>query len=187
MEKIDEPTALIIEHTVKKGNEDRYEKWLAEILEATKKKSGYIGREIFPPNGSNKPYISIVRFQKHNDLQNWVDSAERKEFIGKVQEILANGDKTSIKAGIDVWFTPDNAPNKPPAYKQFLITLAAIYPLTLIIPLLVSPFSESIPVLKNPYLGGFVITVIIVGLMTYLIMPNVTHWLHSWLFKPPQK
>lgn len=183
MVNIDEPTALVIEHTIKPGNQRRYEEWLAEILEAVKKAPGYIGREIFPPNGTDKPYIIIVRFQTHADLQNWLDSTERKDFIRKVRDTLDGGDKTSVKAGIDVWFTPENALHKPPAYKQFLITLAAIYPLTLIVPRVVAPLAETFTPLKNPFFGNFIVAVIIVGLMTYVIMPNLTGWLRSWLFK----
>ena len=62
-------TALVIEHTVKKGNEERYKQWLAEIFEASRKFPGYLGREVFPPAGENKPYVIIVRFATESDLQ----------------------------------------------------------------------------------------------------------------------
>ena len=187
MGNAEETTALIIEHTVKKGNERRYEKWLAEILEATRKSSGYLGREVFPPSGENKPYIVIVRFQTEKDLQTWLDSPERKRFLEQMRDALKDGDKTSVKAGIDVWFTPGNAPDKPPAYKQFLLTIAAIYPLTLIVPRLLAPLYETVLLLKNPFAGGLVGNIIVVGLMTYLIMPRLTHLLHGWLFEAARK
>jgi hypothetical protein len=76
----------------------------------------------------------IVRFENERDVQTWLNSPKRKRFIEKAQDILEDGDKTQIRAGIDVWFTPDDAPAKPPAHKQFLLTLAGIYPLTLIVP-----------------------------------------------------
>ena len=183
----EESTALVIEHTIKKGNEQRYEKWLAEILEATKRSSGYLGREVFSPANAAKPYVSVVRFETGKDLQGWLNSPERKAFVEQLRDVLQDGDKTSIKAGIDIWFTPDSSPTKPPAYKQFLVTFAAIYPLTLIVPRLLAPLFEIAPPLKNPLVVGIVVTAIIVGLMTYVIMPRLTHRLHGWLFKPVRK
>jgi hypothetical protein len=182
MVNVDESTALIIEHTVKKGYERRYEKWLAEILEAIRIMPGYIGREIFPPTSNNKPYIIIVRFQTDKNLQAWLDSPERIAFIRQMQDALTDGDRTSVKAGIDVWFMPDDSATKPLAYKQFLLTLAAIYPVTLIVPRLLAPIFEAVPLFKNPFVSGLIGNVIVVGLMTYLIMPHLTRWLHNWLF-----
>lgn len=179
-----EPTALVIEHTIKKGSELRYEGWLARILEATTKAPGYLGREVFPPGTDDKPYITIVRFRTSDDLQKWLGSKDRKAFINEIQDTLQHGDKTSIKAGIDVWFTPADAPTRPPAYKQFLLTIAAIYPLTILIPGLLSPALEAFSVFRNRFVGGLIINIVIVGLMTYLIMPNLTHWLRHWLFRP---
>ncbi len=180
-------TALVIEHRVKKENAARYEKWTEEILSAVSRSPGYLGREVFPPNGNGKPYTILVRFESETDLQRWLDSPERRAFIERIAEDLEDGDKTQIRAGIDVWFTPDDAPAKPPAHKQFLLTLAGIYPLTLIVPPLLSPLFEAVPILENPFISKLFVAVIIVGTMTYLFMPYATHWLHDWLFDAPAK
>ena len=182
MLKENDTTALVIEHKVRRGAEKRYEKWLAEILELTKKSPGYIGRGIFPPAASGEPYIVIIRFQTDRDLQAWLDSSERKAAIELISDEFEEGDKTEVRAGIDVWFTPKNSAVKPLAYKQFLLTAAAIYPLSLIVPRLLSPLFEILPPLKNPLLAGFITTAIIVGLMTYLVMPFLTARLRSWLY-----
>lgn len=177
-------TALVIEHKIKKGSEKRYEKWLAEILELTGKFGGYLGREIFPPAAPNEPYIVIVRFQTESDLRTWLDSTERKAAIEPISGEFEDGDKTEVRAGIDVWFAPKNAAGKPRPYKQFLLTSAAIYPLSLIVPQLLSPLFETMPFLKNPLLAGLIVTFVLVGLMTYLVMPFLTDWLRGWLYAP---
>jgi antibiotic biosynthesis monooxygenase (ABM) superfamily enzyme len=41
---------------------------------------------------------------------------------------------------------------------------------------------DILPVLKTQYVAGLIGTGIITALMTYLIMPNLTSWLHGWLF-----
>lgn len=181
MAQTEEITALIIEHTVKPSEQKRYEKWLAEILHAVSSSSGYLGREVFPPNGAGKTYTTIVRFNSPENLHGWLGSAERAEFIGQLADILENGDQTTIKAGIDVWFEPSDAPRKTPAYKQFLVTLAAIYPLSLIVPNVLSPLLTNSDLLANRFVSGFLVSAVIVGLMSYLVMPNATRLLHGWL------
>jgi antibiotic biosynthesis monooxygenase (ABM) superfamily enzyme len=183
----DQTTALVIEHQVKRGFEERYKEWLSEIFEASKTFPGYLGREVFPPAGALKPYIIIVRFATERHLQQWLDSPERKAFIEKMEDALEVGDKTFVKAGIDVWFTPNDAPNKPPAYKQFLLTAAAIYPLSLFIPQLLSPLFKTVPVFENSFVRGLVVTLVLVGLMTYIVMPRLTLWLHDWLFRQAEE
>lgn len=181
MEQSEETTALIIEHAVKASERKRYEKWLADILHAVKRSPGYLGREIFSPGGAGKTYTTIVRFSTTENLHGWLGSAERAEFIGRLDDILENGDQTTIKAGIDVWFEPSDAPHKTPAYKQFLVTLGAIYPLSLIVPNVLSPVFAGNSLLANRFVSGFLVTAVIVGLMTYLVMPNATRLLHGWL------
>jgi hypothetical protein len=178
-----EPTALVIEHTIERENQPRYENWLKEILEAVSASPGYLGREVFPATGDELTYTTIVRFQANQDLERWLDSPERKAFIEKVHDAFEGGDRTSVRAGIDVWFTPPNSTNKPQPYKQFLITAAAIYPLSLLVPRLLSPLFEAVPFLGHPLASGLIVTSIIVGLMTYVVMPYVTQLLRNWLFK----
>ena len=178
-----ETTALIIEHKVKAGAEKRYEKWLGEILEHTKKSPGYLGRETFPPSAAGEPYLVIVRFRSEEDLQNWLVSKERKAAIERMRDEFEEGDKTEVRAGIDVWFTPKTAAHKPRPYKQFLLATAAIYPLSLLVPRALVPLFELLPALKHPLLAGLIITAIIVWLMTYLVMPFLTAQLRGWLLE----
>ncbi len=180
-------TALIIEHQVKKENVELYEKCTEDILSALSRSPGYLGREVFPPNSGDKPYTIVIRFESERNVQTWLRSTERQLFIEQTRDFLEDREKTQIKAGIDVWFAPDDAPARPAAHKQFLLTLAGIYPLTLIVPKLLSPVFEAVPVLENEFVSKFIVAVIVVGAMTYLFMPYATGWLHDWLFDAPAK
>ncbi len=174
--------ALVIEHTVKKNEEKRYEEWLGQVLAILSRAPGYLGREVFLPAAEGKPYTIIDRFASQNDLQKWLDSNERRTFVESIRDAFETGDQTTIKAGIDVWFMPDNAPRKPASYKQFLLTASVIYPLSLIISRLLEPLFEAAPFLKNPFVAGLIFTLILVGLMSYVIMPFLNHHLRDWLF-----
>jgi len=81
-----------------------------------------------------------------------------------------------IKTGVEFWFTlPTPAQRHPQPYKQFLLTLCVIFPLTLLVPWVLRPLFQTIPVLGLPGVGNFIISTVIVGLMTYVIMPRYTH------------
>ena len=81
------------------------------------------------------------------------------------------------------WFTPPSRQQRAPAYKQFLITFSAIYPLTIIRPWLLNPFLEKISWLSIVYVRQFVLDAAIVALIVYVIMPRYTRLLAKWLYE----
>jgi antibiotic biosynthesis monooxygenase (ABM) superfamily enzyme len=173
--------ALIITHTIKAGEEKRYEAWLAAILSAVSSSPGYLGREIFRPAPGTRTYTSIVRFDVNDHLNAWVDSAVRKSFVSQVSDLLEKGDVHEIRTGIDFWFTPEGV--KPPKpWKQFLLTLSAVYPLSLLIPRLLSPFFGVAPILSQPLIRGLLIAATLTALLTFVIMPRYTRLVKRWLY-----
>ena len=145
--------AFIITHTIRVGAEARYEAWLTEMLSVVSRALGYLGREIFRPGQGTTTYTSILRFDAYDHLQAWVASDMRKALISRVSDLLTKGDVHEIRTGIDFWFTPERA--KPPKpWKQFLLVLSAIYPLSLIVPFLFAPLFGLVPPLRHPLIRG---------------------------------
>jgi len=173
--------ALIITHTVKAGEEKRYEGWLADILSAVSGSHGYLGREVFRPTQGTRTYTSIVRFDTSNNLNAWVESETRNAFVRRVSDLLEKGDVHEIRTGIDFWFTPEGV--KPPRpWKQFILTLTAVYPLSLIIPQLLSPMFQVSPALGNQFVSGLMIAASLTALLTFVIMPRYTRLMKRWLY-----
>jgi uncharacterized protein len=101
-----------------------------------------------------------------------------------VEPLLEHGDQVDIKTGLEFWFTPPTpAQRHPPPYKQFLLTLSAIFPLTLLVPWMLRPLFQTVPVLGLPVVSNFVISAAIVGLMTYVIMSRYTRLVAGWLYR----
>lgn len=174
--------ALIITHTVKPGAESRYEAWLTDILSAVSSCPGYLGREIFRPAQGTRTYTSIVRFDTNGHLNAWVASETRHSFVSQVSDLLEKGDVHEIRTGIDFWFTPEGV--KPPQpWKQFLLTLSAVYPLSLIIPTLFRPLFSIAPLLGQPFISGLLIAATLTALLTFVIMPRYTRLVKTWLYK----
>jgi antibiotic biosynthesis monooxygenase (ABM) superfamily enzyme len=85
--------------------------------------------------------------------------------------------------GLEFWFTPPASAHGPAkAYKQFLLTLSAIYPLSMIVPWALQPVFRALPIPGQSVSGKLLIAAAIVGLMTYVIMPRYTRLAAKWLF-----
>lgn len=174
--------AFVITHTVKAGSERRYEEWTKEVLGAVSSHPGYLGREVFlPPRGSRK-YTVIVRFDSEEHLRDWADSDTRREFIRRADDLLEKGDRNEIRTGVDFWFTQEGV-RPPKAWKQFLLTASAVYPLSLVIPRLLSPLFDAAPPLGHPLVASLLVASILTGLLTFVIMPRYTRLVKGWLYK----
>jgi antibiotic biosynthesis monooxygenase (ABM) superfamily enzyme len=126
----------------------------------------------------------VLRFDTQEHLREWSESDTRAGFIERVKPLLVDDEKLEIKTGLEYWFTPPSGPpqKKAKPFKQFLVTLSAIFPLTVVVPLLLAPVFRLIPTLGLPIVSNFVVAVIIVFLMIYVIMPRYTKLIARWLF-----
>lgn len=178
----DKSVTFIITHTVKEGTEQRYEDWLADILGSVSEFPGYLGREIFRPATGGRRYTTILRFDSLEHLNAWAESNERSTYINRVRDLLEKGDVHEIRTGIDFWFTPEGV--KPPkSWKQFCLTLSAVYPLSLIIPWLLGPLFNVTPSLDHLFIKALLISATLTGLLTFVIMPRYTRLVRRWLYE----
>jgi hypothetical protein len=125
-------------------------------------------------------YTSLLRFDTRDNLNAWLASDARQALLTRVSALLTKSDVHEIRTGMDFWFTPEGTtPPKP--WKQFLLVLSAIYPLTLIIPALLTPLFRVAPPLTHPLIRGLLIAAAIVFLMTFVVMPRYTRLVKRWL------
>lgn len=180
----DETAALVVHHDVAPGDRSRYEAWLREIASEAQRFSGHMGVNIIRPQDSSARYTIVLRFDSNEHLENWLDSATRKRFIEEIRPMLAKNEEIEIRTGLEYWFTPPDAkrPNARPI-KQFLLTLSAIFPLTVVLPWLLHPVFSAVPLFRYPLVTKFVLAVLIVFLMVYVIMPRYTKLVSKWLFR----
>jgi len=175
----------VIEHDVRAGTEADYEAWLQHITTSAQHFPGHVGVNIIRPPAGSRRYTIVVRFDTLEHLQEWLGSETRRRLIAQVGPLLERGDRGDIKTGLEFWFTPTApAQRHPAAYKQFLLTLSAIFPLTLLVPWVLRPLFQAVPIFRLPVVSNFVVSAVIVGMMTYVIMPHYTHLVAGWLYGP---
>jgi antibiotic biosynthesis monooxygenase (ABM) superfamily enzyme len=174
----------VIKHPVRSGGEAEYEEWLKKITPVAKRFPGHRGIEFIRPPGGSGTYTVMLRFDTEEHLQEWLRSATRRQFIEEVEPLLKRGEQIEIKTGLEFWFTPPTPAQKHAApYKQFLVTLSVVFPLTIVVPWMLRPVFQALPVLGLPGVSNLLISSIIVALMTYAIMPHYTRLLSKWLYR----
>lgn len=179
-----EAVTLVIQHQVRQASLPAYEAWLRTIAGAAQGFPGHLGVKVVRPQGASTSYVIVLRFASHELLRAWIDSDTRRRLIAQAAPMLAKDEDLAIETGLEYWFTPEGSPPRlARPYKQFLITLSAIYPLTLLVPWLLQPLLERIPALQLPWVHALVGDALIVFTMVYVVMPRYTRRVAGWLFR----
>ena len=184
IELTDGVVTLLVRHRIKQGQDQAYETWLRQIIAKARSYPGHLGIDVVRGHsGGLGLFTSVLRFASTEQLQHWLDSADRRELVQQAQHLLADGDQTEINADREFWFTPQDggAPTPPPRWKQACVTFLVILPLSFLVPQLWKPLFAQLP-----WLGGYVpatvlITLSIVLLVVYVFMPRVTRLFRRWL------
>ncbi len=174
---------FVVQHRVRNDAFARYEEWLKKIVAVCSTYPGYQGVDIIRPVDGDNEYSTIVRFATFADAERWCKSKDRPRLIAEITDILEREDRARIQTGIDFWFTP-TAPRQPQArrWKQWLVTTSAIWPLTIIVPLLFEPLFASVPWLGVFGVRQAIVTSTIVALVVFLIMPRYVRAIAGWLY-----
>jgi len=165
---------------VKPGRDRDFEAWLEGVGKAASQFEGHQGLNILRPSVNDREYVYIFRFDQYAHLKQWEDSEERRHWVDRLRDLTEGHPKKRVMTGLEYWFTLPNTPGAPapPRYKMVILTLLVIYPLSTLLPPTVRPLLNSVPLL----LRGLVVSVLLVLLMTYIVMPRVTRLFAWWLF-----
>ncbi len=142
IELTDGVVTLLVRHRIKQGQDQAYETWLRQIIAKARSYPGHLGIDVVRGHsGGLGLFTSVLRFASTEQLQHWLDSADRRELVQQAQHLLADGDQTEINADREFWFTPQDggAPTPPPRWKQACVTFLVILPLSFLVPQLWKP------------------------------------------------
>lgn len=179
----EEIVTSIISHEILPEAVAQYEQWLTDIRKVSERFAGYLSTDVIRPLGKQHTYVVIIRFDGFDNLNRWMQSTERHDFIARMQPFLPQGDRYQIRTGLEFWFTPPGVKHPTP-WKQFLITWSAIFPLSTLVPFVIAPIFAKF----SPFPGEFIAvrlvgSALIVLMMVYVVMPRYTKWVSSWLFR----
>lgn len=175
---------VVVRRTIRPDATQAFEAWLRGVLVVASQFEGHGGVEVIrpAPGAASQDWVLVFRFDEAAQLEAWNASPERAEWLAKVEPMtLSVGIETVT--GLEYWFTlPDDAAAvPPPRWKMATVTVVGLFPLVLwVAPLLGRVFGA----LPGP-LATLATVVVMVGLMTWVVMPLLIRLFRPWLFPAP--
>ena len=183
---LQEPVTVVVSRRVKKGKETEFETISSKMTEVASGYEGHLGAVMFKPANPDDPeYRVIFKFDTPDNYQNWETSEQRARFLESMEPLLEEPPATEIMSGVVTWFVlPGNNPvQPPPKYKMAIVSWLAVFPTVTLIFVLLGEQLAPLPL----FLRVFIVTVLVIFLMTYVLMPNFTSWFAFWLFPKTNK
>jgi antibiotic biosynthesis monooxygenase (ABM) superfamily enzyme len=174
------PVTGVIRRWAKPGTESDVAEWATGITVAAERFPGNLSAALIREQGSRDFHLTW-HFAIGQTLQRWLTSPERARRQGKVRNIAGARTAVQQRTGVEAWFcVPGHATQTikpPPHWKQFLVSLVAVYPLVLLFQAVIAPQIKDWPLeAKSALLPLCVLT-----LLTYVVMPPVSRLLRGWL------
>ena len=176
-----ESVTTVFAHRIHKGREEDYRKWRIRILEAQRNFKGFLGVESFDPiEGVSDQWVDVGHFVDSESRVAWLESKERKQLLAELGPIASDVSVKPVSSGLDAWFRSRGShpsEKSPPAWKQALSVLFALYPLVMALTYYFNPLlgSTSLPVVM------LIANAASVALLTWLVMNAVNRLLGFWL------
>src|SRR5215207_10860298 len=122
--------------------------------------------------------VFVQHFPNEEALRAWEESEERNRLVQEAGEFSTPNVQRAT--GLETWFVlpGERAIVPPPRWKMLLITLMGAYPLVVLYSAFVLPSLEGWPLLVR----AAVLPIVLLSLMTYVIMPQLSRLLGGWLY-----
>jgi hypothetical protein len=174
-----EPVTALFRRTVKPGQEKAYEAWNETMIQLSEQRPGHISTSVIDAGNGN--YYTLQQFDSHAHLQDWLQSKERHAHLHDLGAMADEMPEPAAMTGMETWFRlPGQVMSRHiPRWKLVIVTFSVIYILATLYNGILAPHLHSWPLL----LRSALLPACMVVLMTYIIMPNLTKILRSWLYK----
>lgn len=178
------PAVVAIARRVKPGYEADFEAAVRGATLAASTFPGYLGSEVLYPNNRRGDWQLILRFDTVAHLQEWENSPICQGWIARA-DALTDTPRVSRINGLEAWFALPEMPNvaPPPKWKTAIVSAIGIYPVISLMPILLKPITNGLPA----WLATLVSIAIMMPLMTWVIMPQVTRLFKPWLYPSEAK
>jgi uncharacterized protein len=173
--------SAVISTRILPGQEEQYRAWQSRIVAAESRFPGFEGSKLEPPiPGVQDDWVSIVRFDSDEHLAGWLNSADRQRLIAEAAPFTASSHVRTVRTGFDAWFQTTGGAAPPPAWKQNMLVLLALYPSALGFSLLVQGplFMQR---LGMPFWLAFFAGNAVGVLILSKLVPWVSHRFNWWI------
>ncbi len=164
--------------------EQEFKAWAAKIHQVEAKFPGFRGVYLQSPGTkSGRHWITILKFDTPENLDRWLNSAERQNMLKESHNLLSSLESHRVISAYAGWFaTAAKNGVLPPVWKQSMIVLLVLFP---IIMLEIKYFNPLVQSLHNT-LGVFLGNALSVALLGWPAMPIAIKAL-NWFLVPPKE
>jgi uncharacterized protein len=176
---MDKPIHIAIVRRVKPGNEDAFRAALHEFIQASFSREGVLGAGILIPAADANPreYGILRTFGSEKERDSFYESPEFKAWQKRIEPWTQGKTEHRQLHGLEAWFH-DSGLSNPPVWKMAILTLIAVWPI-----------SMAIPAILNPLIGTHVSSVLFAGAvavgivvaLTWGAMPLLVKFARPWL------
>jgi uncharacterized protein len=141
----DSAASFVVEHQVPRGKEAEFRAWHDQLVAQEQQYQGYIRTDLYPPvEGLQLKWYSIVHFESPDTMDAWLQSSDRARQLEVGKQIFSSYQFKSFSTGLEGWFSQKSGTEEfgyaPPAWKQSLAVLIALYPTVMILSFLFNRF-----------------------------------------------
>jgi antibiotic biosynthesis monooxygenase (ABM) superfamily enzyme len=167
----------VITRDIVPGREHEFERWAHRLVSATAR-YGATDTIITPDAATPARRVFVLHFANEEALGAWEASQERDRLVQEARKFSTPDVQQAT--GLETWFVlpGQRAIVPPPRWTMLLVTLIGAYPLVVLLSAFVLPSLEGWPLLVR----AAVVPVVLLSLMTYLVMPQLTRLLSGWLY-----
>jgi len=180
----DHSVTVVVRRRTKPGCEQPFEEAMRQFIDFALSSPGNRGIHVLRSEQANpRDYTVVDRFADAATRKAFTATPTYQAWMARLRELTEGDPHISEMEGLAGWFTlPDQPARKPPPKpKMALVTFLGVYPLTSILPPL---FKKLLPG-WHPLAVNIVVTGMVVALLTWVVMPNLTKLFRKWLWPEP--
>ena len=171
-----ESVTAVVTRRIVPDHQSEYAEWVHQVGKVASKFPGHQG-VTYKAEGEKDECHVVFRFDTIEHMQDWEESAERRHWLAKIEHLVEGDDSIKRLTGLEFLFAGQLHPK---AYKMALVLIVVIFTLLMVLSPLVAFLFSALPGVPDWLVTLFQVS-LLVALMTYFIMPRVTHMLKSWL------
>ena len=191
------PIVAISRYRVLPGSIERWNELIGKRSDACRTHKGCTDFEIFRPSDgkkqdedgkellTNASFRVVERFDAGENYTDWEESAARKESDALMEPLLQGPVDKQILTGIETFHTASGLATivAPPRNKISVLNAVAIFPLASLISWVTTLiFGKDLPLVVK----SLILTLFLVPLSNYLVMPFITKLAARWLYPSPK-
>lgn len=174
----DNEARVVSSYRLMPGSDARHLMVHKRMLEALGQFPGFVSREILDAVAGVQPdTVVILTFDTPAHLRQWIDSDERQRVLRDLDAITVGSLTTNVVGGFAGWFPGEHDASEPSKWKQALIILGALFPVSLTVALVRAWLAPDLPLVPTVLMSN----VIGIVILTWFVMPPLTRALSGWL------